>query len=76
MKTTRKPKIARHRRRRPRSSPRRKRQPMLENELDPPRIRGSVERTRALLLAALRVWELKNGFWLLAVPGGWVPVPL
>ena len=45
--------------------------------IDLPRARhGTLERTRALLLAALRVWELKNGFRLLTLPIGYFPIPL
>jgi hypothetical protein len=47
------------------------------NAIELPRARhGTLERTRALLLAALRVWELKNGFRLLTLPIGYFPIPL
>ena len=39
---------------------------------------GTWKRTNALLLAALRYWELRRGFRLIALPAGYLPlaVPL
>lgn len=77
MKRRAQPRPTQRRRRETTNSRRRKQKQRPEpDDLDLPRVRGSLERTRALLLAALRVWELKNGFRLLAVPGGWIPIPL
>ena len=73
MKTTRKPRIPKTRRASGKTH-RRKCQPKAKGEIWRPR--GSLERTRALLLAALRVWELKNGFRVIALPGVFLPIPL
>ena len=56
-----------------------RKQPQTEEEDWLPRGRpGSWKRTNALLLAALRLWELRRGFRLIALPAGYLPlaVPL
>jgi hypothetical protein len=75
MKTTKKPRVQKTRR--ASGKPHRcKYHAKAKAEVEVWRPRGSLERTRALLLAALRVWELKNGFRVIALPGVFLPIPL
>ncbi len=73
MKTTKKPRVQKTRRA---SGKPHRRKYRAKTEIEVWRPRGSLERTRALLLAALRVWELKNGFRMIALPGVFLPMPL